>query len=576
MGILAVERNAEIRMRDGTCLRADVYRPSQGGPFPVLLYRTPYNKSLARSAAGIMNPLNAADHGYALVLQDCRGRFASEGEWTPFHAERNDGYDSVEWCAEQPWSNGKVGIYGPSYMGITVWQAVAAAPPHLKAAFAYLGASNCYEGWTYSGGAFELGFNLWYGMWLGWEKINKLPPERQGRAMERMGKLLSSLSSAYWHIPLKEMRAFEDVAPFYYEWLTHPSYDEYWQEVSVAERYDNITVPVLQMTGWFDNFLISHLRSFQGIREYGATDKARKNQKLIVGPWAHANYLSLSVSKVGDFQFGYPAIPNTETLIFRWFDYWLKGIDTGIIDEPPVRIFVMGANEWRDEEQWPLKRAQGVPWYLHSVGHANSLHGDGILTPVPPEGDPPDSYRYDPADPVPTVGGRTLMPEIANVAGDGIRDQRCVEERPDVLVYTSALLMKDTEITGPVILKLWTASSALDTDFTGKLVDVYPDGYAAIVADGILRARYRESMSKPLLLEPDRIYELAIDLWATSQVFKKGHRIRVEVSSSNFPRFDRNLNTGRDNASEVHSQMAIQTIYHDAEHPSHILLPIVE
>ncbi|MGD8716884.1 MAG: CocE/NonD family hydrolase [Desulfobacterales bacterium] len=561
-------------MRDGVILRGDVYRPAEGGPFPVLLHRLPYNKSYAWIAAALMlNPLNGADQGYAVVLQDCRGRFESDGEWTPFHSEIDDGYDTVEWCAEQPWSNGKIGIYGSSYMGVTGWQAVVAAPPHLEAAFVYVTGTNYHEGFIYTGGAFELGFNLWYALFLGWDKLFKLPEDKQGLAMQKMSETASNLSQAYQHLPLKEFPVFEDVAPFYYDWLNHSSYDEYWQAVDVETRYDKITVPVLQMTGWFDNFLIGHLNSFQGIREKGGSDKARKNQKIIIGPWTHENYLSLTMSKVGDIECGPVAMPTAEPLMFRWFDHWLKDVDTGMMDEPPVRIFVTGANEWRDEEEWPLKRAKETPWYLHSGGQANTLHGDGALTFVPPDNEPPDTYAYDPADPVPTVGGRTLMPGVAT---DGFRDQRCVEERPDVLVYTSPMLMKDTEVTGPVALKLWAASSCRDTDFTAKLIDVYPDGYAAIVADGILRARYRESLAQPKLLEPGQIYELVIDLWATSLVFKSGHRIRVEVSSSNFPRFDRNLNTGEDNAGEAQMQTAIQTIYHDATHPSHIVLPIVE
>jgi putative CocE/NonD family hydrolase len=573
MAQIIVDRNTEIKMRDNTVLRADVYRPAHGGPFPVLLHRIPYNKSFAWIAASLMlNPLNAVDQGYAVVIQDCRGRFASDGEWNPFHVEADDGYDTVEWCAQQPWSNGKVGIYGSSYMGITVWQAVAAAPPHLQAAFAYVTGTNYHEGFTYSGGAFELGFNMWWATFLAWDKLTKLPEEKQGTAMQRLMEAASNPSMAYKYLPLKEFSGLQDVAPFYYDWLQHPSYDQYWQAVNIEEQYGKITVPVLQMTGWFDNFLIGHLNSFVGIRQKGGSEKARKNQKIVVGPWTHENYLSLTMSKVGDIEFGPVAMPNTEILAFRWFDYWLKDINNGIMDEPPVRIFVTGENVWRDEKDWPLPRAKETKWYLHSGGHANTLQGDGTLTSVIPESGPPDSFAYDPCNPVPTVGGRTLMPGIAS---DGFRDQRTVEGRADVLVYTSPIFMKDTEVTGPVAVKLWAASSCRDTDFTAKLIDVYPDGYAALVADGILRARYRESMAQPKPLEPAQIYELTIDLWAVSRVFKAGHQIRLEISSSNFPRFDRNLNTGEDNASESRMQTAIQTIYHDAQHPSHVVLHVV-
>lgn len=573
MAQIIVERHVPIKMRDGTILRGDVYRPAEGGPFPILLSRLPYNKSHAWVAASvILNPLNAADRGYAVVIQDCRGRFKSDGEWVPFH-EDEDGYDTVEWCAQQPWANSKVGMYGSSYLGITAWQAIVANPPHLETAFIYLAPTNYHEGMIYTGGAFELGFCQWYAQYLSWNKVRRLPPERQTIARQRLIELASNPRAAHWHLPLDGIAAHQDVAQFYNDWLAHPNYDEYWQAVNVEEKLDKVTVPVLQMTGWFDNLLIGHLRSFKGIRDKGATEKARENQKLIVGPWTHENYVSMTMSKVGDFELGPAAVPNTEALALRWFDYWLKGINTGIMDEAPIRIFVTGANVWRDEWDWPLERAKETKLYLHSQGHANTLHGDGILLSVPANSEPSDTYVYDPAKPVPTVGGRALM---FGAVSPGFYDQREVEERSDVLVYTSSLLMKDTEATGPIFLKLWAASSALDTDFTAKLVDVHPDGYAAILADGIMRVRYRESSSHPKLLEPEQIYELTIDLWAISHVFKTGHRIRVEVSSSNFPRFDRNLNTGSENASEVQTQIAIQTIYHDAKHPSHILLPIVE
>ncbi|MFC1993174.1 CocE/NonD family hydrolase [Chloroflexota bacterium] len=573
MSSVIVEKDVDAKMRDGTILRCDVYRPSHSGQFPVLLQRIPYSKSFPWLSILLLNPLNAADQGYVVVIQDCRGRFTSDGDWGPFHVEGEDGYDSVEWCARQPWSNGKVGIYGSSYMGVTTWQAVINNPPHLEAAFVRLTGTNYHDGWAYSGGAFELGFNLQWALSLGWDKLTKLPSETRRTIRQSMFEIESDNWAAYQRLPLNDMHAYKEVAPYYFDWLAHPSYDEYWRAVNVGERYDKITVPVLQMTGWFDNFLIGHLRSFDGITKKGATDKARRNQKIIIGPWPHNNYMTINQSKVGDFELGHAAIPNAEALAFRWFDHWLKGVNTGIMNESPVRIFVMGANAWRDEEDWPLKRAKKIPWYLHSGGHANTLNGDGVLTTVSPKSESPDSYTYDPADPVPTIGGRILMPEVAQ---DGFRDQRSAEERSDVLVYTSPLLMKDIEVTGPLALKLWAATSAKDTDFTAKLVDVYPDGYAAIVADGILRARYRESMAEPKLLEPGQIYELAIDLWATSQVFKKGHHIRIEVSSSNFPRFDRNLNTGGDNASAAQVQIAFQTIYHDAERPSHIVLYVVE
>jgi putative CocE/NonD family hydrolase len=324
------------------------------------------------------------------------------------------------------------------------------------------------------------------------------------------------------------------------------------------------------VTSWYDIFLHGGLANFCGLRQHAMTAKARAAQRLLVGPWAHLfPYTAPTSQGTGDIDFGEHARIELHETQLRWFDYWLKGIDTDILTEPPVKIFVMGENIWRNEEAWPLARTRYTPYYLHSQGKANSLRGDGHLSPAAPGEEPPDRFVYDPNDPVPTCGGNTLIISM------GVQDQRRAEERQDVLVYTSEPLTTPLEITGPLTVQLYAATSASDTDFTAKLVDVRPDGYAQNLADGIIRARYRQSRTRPTLLTPAQVYQFTIDLWATSHVFLRGHCLRVEISSSNFPRFDRNLNTGENQATSSRMQTATQTVFHEQRYPSHILLPVI-
>ena len=325
---------------------------------------------------------------------------------------------------------------------------------------------------------------------------------------------------------------------------------------------------MLHFGSWYDIFLEGTLSGFEGVNALGGPN-ARGKQRLLVGPWAHIGYSLPTSGGTGELDFGPEAEIDFMQIQLRWFDHWLKGEENGVMDEPPVRIFVMGENRWRDEQEWPPARAEYTPWYLHSGGAANSLDGDGILTPEAPAAEPPDRFVYDPHDPVPSLGGNNLI--IAR----GAFDQRPAEVRDDVLVYTSEVLAEDLEVTGPLRVTLWAASSAVDTDFTAKLVDVYPDGYAQNLQDGMIRARYRDSASDPKLMTPGQPYRFEIDLWATSHVFLAGHRIRVEISSSCFPRFDRNPNTGTPVESESTLVPASQTILHDAEHTSHITLPVI-
>lgn len=577
-GRVVIERDVLVPMRDGTRLAADIYRPEDNARHPVLVQRIPYNKSSLSYVGGlIFSPIEAAERGYVVVVQDTRGRFNSEGHWRPFFDEANDGYDTVEWAAQQPWSNGNVGVYGSSYMGVTALQAAVAAPPHLKAVLAYLTGSNYHEGWTYSGGAFELGFNFWWAGYFCWNALSRLSDAATKRqAAQELVQLHSQQERFIRHLPLKEIGVFEKLAPYWREWLDHPTYDEYWQAIDVARRARATRAPVLHVTGWYDNFLKGHLALAEALQSHPDAE-IRANHRFIVGPWDHEAYMTTRLSAAGERDFGPSAIggaPMMAPIAFQWFDRWLKGELTPIANAAPVRYFVMGDDTWQESSSWPPPHTP-VRYYLHSAGRANSRFGDGVLTTDSPAGaEPPDSYVYDPNDPVPSVGGRTLHP---NFGLGGVADQSRVEERGDVLVYTSAHLTRPLTIAGPVTVTLYVASSAPDTDFTAKLVDVQPDGYCANIAEGILRARYRNGPDREELLEPGKVYELTIDLWAVAHTFRPGHRIRLEVSSSNFPRFDRNLNNvvrpGEGGPADVRT--ATQWVLHDAERPSHVTFPLV-
>jgi len=551
-------------MRDSVLLSADVFRPSPRGRYPVLLQRTPYGKGQAQIAFNILNPIRAAEAGYVVVIQDTRGRYASEGEFAPFLYESQDGFDTVEWCAAQSWSNGKVGMYGMSYVGATQWLAAIAAPPHLVTIFPSMTAADYHDGWIYQGGALSLAFSTaWTAQFLAASQLARLGLSLEERRTEeaRLMQALERLRKTLSHLPLAELPLLrrDGLAPYYYDWIAHPDGDQYWQRWSTLAHHDRVTVPAFNLGGWYDLFLAGPPRNFAGLRERAATEAARTGQRLIMGPWTH-NLPSIAVA--GEMNFGWAATLCVEDLQLRWFDYWLKEIDNGIIDEPPVRLYVMG-DGWRDEQEWPLARTQYVPFYLHSGGRANSLEGDGWLSRDPSGSEPTDIFLYNPQNPVPTIG-----------AG-GVYDQRPVERRLDVLLYSTLPLPEPIEVTGPATVILYASSAALDTDFTAKLVDVAPNGYARNLSEGIIRARYRNSPTRPELLEPGQPYKFTIDLLVTSNLFQAGHQIRLEISSSNFPRFDRNPNTGEPAGTARRTQPAMQTVYHDTQHPSHILLPVI-
>ncbi|WP_255152092.1 CocE/NonD family hydrolase [Halorarius halobius] len=574
MARITVERDVGVETRDGTELATDVYRPDDDGTHPALLLRSPYGKSHVGET--MFRPVEAAEHGYAVVVQDIRGRLNSEGDWEPFVNEREDGYDAVEWTAEQDWCDGNVGVVGTSYLGVTAMSAVVADPPHLECALVGFTAGDLHDGWVYSGGAFELGFNLMFGTNLSWDALGKadLSSEDIGAAKRALMAAASDPEAAAETLPLTDIPLFDSgVAPYWQEWLDHPSYDDYWEGIDLAASADSVDVPVLHVTGWYDVFARGEFDLYDAIASE-ATDEARANQHLVVGPWDHEAPMSITMSKVGDREFGPravsgPAILNSEA--FEWLDAWL--VEGEAPDIPGVRYFDVGAESWETADAWPPD-PDSTAWYLDSGGAANSRHGDGRLVETPGEG-PPDSYEYDPADPVPSRGGRTLM---ASIQDGGITDQSGVEERDDVLVYTSPRLTEPLTVAGPVTSTLYVASSAPDTDFTAKLVDVDPDGYCANVAEGIKRARYRESETEPTFMEPGETVEVPVELGHVAHTFEPGHRVRLEVSSSNFPKYDRNCNveTTPAVADAEEMQVATQQVFHDADHPSRLSLPVVE
>ncbi|HUX27681.1 MAG TPA: CocE/NonD family hydrolase [Terracidiphilus sp.] len=558
-----VEHNVAMKTRDGVTLYADVYRPASAESLYVLLKRTPYDKSRDEALGTKM-----AKRGYLVVIQDTRGRYTSEGEWYPFKHEINDGYDAVEWASALPHANGKVGMFSGSYVGATQMLAAIARPPHLAGICPVVTASNYHANWTYQGGAFE--------QWFDESWTTGLAQDTANRALKDASNALEGAKA----LPLTQYPVFNvqaadgtkltrELAPYFLDWLAHPNYDGYWKQWSIEENYGNIQVPALVISAWYDLFQGGSIRNYLGIRAHGGTEAARTKTQLVVAIGGHSGF----GRKVGELDFGPDAAFDEDAITLDWYDYLFKGKQNQFANGKLVKIFVMGENKWRDEANWPLERTQETRYSLHSDGKANSAAGDGVLSIVASRNEAADSYVYDPANPVPTVGG-PLCCDTPHLA-PGPRDQSQVEARPDVLVYSTPPLDRDTEVTGPITLDLYAKSSAVDTDFTGKLVDVGPDGKAYNLTEGILRARYRESMEKPTPIVPGKIYEYKIDLWSTSNVFLKGHRIRLEVSSSNFPRFDRNLNTGKSAAESAEFVKATNTILHDSEHPSAVILPII-
>jgi putative CocE/NonD family hydrolase len=542
-----VRENVKIPMRDGVELSANIFLPQAEGKFPVILARTPYGKGTTKAGPGFA----LASRGYVYISQDCRGKGASGGTWVPFVHDRWDGKDTYQWIVAQPWSNGTIGTIGGSYLGFTQWISAPDAGANLKAAFTTVPLVDPYDDLAYVGGAYQLQVMLGWGSATG------------GRSALQSWKREDWLRA----LPLRMWDAANDKkVPYLHDWVAHPHFDDYWRQSSVRGRREDITAPMYTVCGWFDLYARSVFDHVGAVRAGSRSPEARKHQHLVMGPWVHGINKD---RKVGEVDFGEDSLIDLKTIQNKWFDHWLKGEPNDVVSWPPLRIFVMGRNRWRDEQEWPLRRMEGTPYYFHSNGSANTVRGDGRLSTTKPVRETADQFTYHPDDPVPTAGGCLLGGPA------GPRDQTQVEQRQDVLVFTSETLAKDVEATGPVKVVLYAASTATDTDWTAKLVDVWPDGRAINLCDGILRARYRESASQPTLIEPEKVYRYQIDLGVTSNVFLSGHRIRVEISSSNFPRFDRNPNTGHPFGADSQRQTARQTVYHDASHASYLLLPVI-
>lgn len=557
-----VDHDVPAKLRDGVTLRADIYRPDAQGKFPVLLQRTPYSKTNGWDGGFFSK---AAAQGYVVVVQDVRGRYTSEGDWYPFVHEGQDGYDAVEWAASLPYSDGRVGMFGGSYVGATQMLAAAARPPHLAGICPSVTASNYHDGWVYQGGAFEQWFSESWTSGLAQDTLNRAV----GHAINAVKGENALPLTAYplFNLPAAGANtSASSLAPYFLDWLAHPAYDDYWKRLTLEERYSEFGVPALHIGAWHDIFLGGTLRNYAGIKAGGGTDEARRGQHLVVAIGGHAG----DGRKIGDLDFGPEAAKFSENdTTLRWYNFLFKGEQNEFAGKR-VKIFVMGLNQWREEDEWPLARAKATKYFLHSHGAANSSGGDGLLSTSAAGAEAADKFTYDPGKPVPTVGG-PLCCDSDHLA-PGPREQRTVEERNDVLVYSTPPLDHDVEVTGPVRLELFASSSAVDTDFTAKLVDVYPDGSVFNLTEGILRAKYRNSQAAAEALVPGKVYPLTIDLWATSNVFRAGHRIRLEVSSSNFPRFDRNLNTGESGTTSAKWATATNTILHDAGHPSALVL----
>jgi uncharacterized protein len=573
---MILHANVETPTRDGVTLRADVYLPSTEGEFPAILLRTPYSAALGelsedktvndlcRNFAAEFIPL-----GFAFVIQDCRGTGRSGGEWDPYINERNDGIDLQEWVTEQTWCNGNIALFGGSYCGNTQWAVADHAEHGLKAMVTDVPLFNYYDV-NFTNGAYRLECNTVWNAFMTRPRADQDPlvsfaPEGWSEGL--IIKNGNNWTDVFRHLPLRNTGRQVGEQP---HWLRsnvrHPAgFDDYWRPSSTTDRLDAVAVPNLTCSGWYDLFMVQALNNLPEIRRNAKNETAREHQHLIIGPWGH-----MLGESIGDLVFGDEADLDLAEARADWYRHWLTDEDTGVEDWPFLKIFVMGDNQWRNEQEWPLERTEFTNFYFHSGGSANSRTGDGRLNINPPSVEPMDDYVYDPEFPVPSVGGYWSF-----LTPCGPCEQGEVENREDVLVFTSEALTEPMEVTGPVKVVLYASSDALDTDWTAKLVDVHPDGQAYNLCEGIQRARFRVPDATPTLIEPGKIYRYEIDLWATSNAFLPGHQIRVQISSSNFPCFDRNPNTGHSFGFDIEMRQANQTIYHDEEHPSHIVLPVI-
>lgn len=575
-------RGHKAQMRDGVRLSVDVYQPQAEGRYPAILIITPYSNNPGFHARGSW----FARRGYAVAVADARGRYDSEGQWDPFNPQhKSDGYDLVEWLAAQPWCDGKVGMMGLSYMGWTQWWTATQAPPSLKAIVPEVAPPDALVNAPYQNGVLVSWMMDWGASHAGRTGQSARPGAYGGFAETRASDFMQLP-----YVKLNERRGALD-SPWFEKWIRgNLATAEYWQGIAyqTPQSYGKVTVPSLAATGWFDANFPGSPMNYLGVKQYGATAEARR-PRLVIGPWQHAINRS---QKLGSFDYGADAVIDWDGYICRWFDHYLKGVDNGVDSDPPVYVFVMGPNRWYAEKDWPLPQTRWTKYYLHSGGKANSIRGDGLLSTSPPgdaiEKDADasktpkksadfDAYAYDPAQP-------TRSPFTGGHLEQGAVDTRASSGGPDVLVYTTPPLAEAVEVTGPIKAKLYAATSARDTDWMVRLIDVHPDGFAAMLCEGLMRARHRDperagafNPNRLSEIEPNKTYEYSIDFWrATGNVFDKGHQIRVEISSSYYPYYLRNLNTGADNIGlETRQVVAEQKVFHTAEFPSHVVLPVI-
>jgi len=563
---VTVERDVALTMSDGVSLYADIYRPAGDGPYPVILIRIPYDKRQSENIT-YAHPSWYARHGYIVVCQDTRGRYASEGEWYPFLNEADDGRETIEWAAQLPGTTGKVGMYGFSYGGVTQLLPALHRPPGLAAICPGMTASQYYDGWTYNQGAFALGFAASWALSLGIASAARRGDEAA------VGGYASAFSAAldwHWVLPIDSYPQLQgEDTRYFFDWLEHPSYDEYWHRWSIGEDYSRLDVPGLHIAGWYDVFLSGTVKNFVGMRKGSGSQASRNAQKLVIGPWYHIpwkplvgqNEQAASAMVVDDWQ-------------LQWFDLHLKGKPSGILNSP-VTLWLMGEDRWIDLPDWPDPNAAPARMYLHSGGRANSALGDGGLSWEAPLSEPSDVFTYDPATPIKSHGGHSCC--FPTIAPMGPADQSESEQWHSMLVYTSEPLPGYLVLIGDASVVLYAATDALDTDWTARLCVVDELGVSTNIQEGIVRARYRESLSEPTLLEPNRIYEYAISIGPVGIRVRAGNRIRLDVSSSDFPQWDRNMNTGGSLGHHgiVESCVATQVVLHDSQHPSHPVLPVV-
>jgi len=556
-----VETNVLVPMRDGVRLAADVYRPDRDGAFPVLLSRTPYNKNGQRATATFF-----AQNGYVAVVMDSRGLYASDGDWHPYVDEARDGYDTQQWIGRQPWSDGKIGMFGTSYPGFTQLLPAPYRSQYVKAIMPVAAQSDNYGAIWSTDGIYHLALALSWG------------PRQEALATEKATPAPSWVRVMN-HLPLKSVMDVIGIhSQFVDDTIKHQSYDDFWRQMSIRDKYSEMDVAAFHITGWYDDLTRETIHNFVNMRRQSRSEHARRWQKLLIGPWGHGIRTD---PRYGEMDFGPQMATDSRALHLRWYDYHLKGVQNGLDKEAPIRIYVMGENVWRDEQEWPLSRAQATDFYLHSAGAANTRMGDGKLSDKAPADEPPDKYSYGPRFPTPTYGGHGSggggITQDSAFSIHGPMDQRAIQQRNDVLVYSTEALGSDIEVTGPIRLRLFFSTDVSDTDFFATLSDVHPDGRAILITEGAMRTRFRESLEHQKLLTPHEVYEVTIPIWETSNVFKKGHRIRLHITSSNFPRFNRNLNSGKAMAEETEQDIRVanQVVLHDAKRPSSLVLPVI-